>query len=363
MRLKYAVAVAGSHGKTTTTSMVATVMNAAGLDPTAVVGGKVNVLGSNAKLGKSDLMVVEADESDGSFLKLHPSIAVVTNIDPEHLDHFGSVEALRHAFVEFCNRVPFYGLNVLCLDHPNVQALLPGMEKRYVTYGTSHTADYRLEGVTLEGFSTRFHAFRHEQALGEFTVRMVGAHNALNALAVIAVAEEMEIPLPVVRNALAEFAGVQRRFTVRGEAGGVMVVDDYGHHPAEVMATLAGARRAFGRRLVVVFQPHRYTRTRDLLSEFATAFNDADVLMVLGIYAASEEPISGVSGEALAQAVRSHGHRDVTHVEKRGDAAVALLPRLREGDLVVTLGAGDVTQVGPELLQLLEPARGGAGHG
>jgi len=349
MRLKYAVAVAGSHGKTTTTSMVATVMNAAGLDPTAVVGGKVNVLGSNAKLGKSDLMVVEADESDGSFLKLHP----------EHLDHFGSVDALRHAFVEFCNRVPFYGLNVLCLDHPNVQALLPGMEKRYVTYGTSHTADYRLEGVTLDGFSTRFHAFRHEQPLGEFTVRMVGAHNALNALAVIAVAEEMEIPLPVVRAALEQFEGVQRRFTVRGEVAGVMVVDDYGHHPAEVLATLAGARRAFGRRLVVVFQPHRYTRTRDLLSEFATAFNDADVLMVLGIYAASEEPIAGVSGEALAQAIRSHGHRDVTHVEKRVDAAAALLPRLREGDLVLTLGAGDVTQVGPELLQLLEPAQRG----
>jgi UDP-N-acetylmuramate--alanine ligase len=359
MRLKYAVAVAGSHGKTTTTSMVATVMNAAGLDPTAVVGGKVNVLGSNAKLGKSDLMVVEADESDGSFLKLHPSIAVVTNIDPEHLDHFGSVDALRHAFVEFCNRVPFYGLNVLCLDHPNVQALLPGMEKRYVTYGTSHTADYRLEGVTLDGFSTRFHAFRHEQPLGEFTVRMVGAHNALNAMAVIAVAEEMEIPLPVVRAALEEFEGVQRRFTVRGEVGGVMVVDDYGHHPAEVMATLAGARRAFGRRLVVVFQPHRYTRTRDLLSEFVTAFNDADVLMVLGIYAASEEPIPGISGDALAQAIRSHGHRDVTYVEKRADAAAGLLPRLREGDLVVTLGAGDVTQVGPELLQLLEPAQRG----
>ncbi len=363
MRLKYAVAVAGSHGKTTTTSMVATVMNAAGLDPTAVVGGKVNVLGSNAKLGKSDLMVVEADESDGSFLKLHPSIAVVTNIDPEHLDHFGSLDALRNAFVEFCNRVPFYGLNVLCLDHPNVQALLPHVGKRVVTYGTSHTADYRLEGVTLDGFSTRFHAFRREEALGEFTVRMVGAHNALNALAVIAVAEEMEIPLPVVRTALAEFAGVQRRFTVRGEARGIMVVDDYGHHPAEVMATLAGARQAFGRRLVVVFQPHRYTRTRDLLSEFATAFNDADALVVLGIYAASEDPIPGISGDALAQAIRSHGHRDVTYVERRADAAAALLPRLREGDLVLTLGAGDVTQVGPELLQLLEPAQQGSRSG
>jgi len=326
MRLKYAVAVAGSHGKTTTTSMVATVMNAAGLDPTAVVGGKVNVLGSNAKLGKSDLMVVEADESDGSFVKLHPSIAVVTNIDPEHLDHHRSLEALQGAFVEFCNRVPFYGLNV-------------------------------LEGIELQGFSTRFSAFRHDEPLGEFTVRMVGAHNALNALAVIAVAEEMEIPLPIVRESLAEFAGVQRRFTVRGEARGVMVVDDFGHHPAEVTATLAGARQAFGRRLVVVFQPHRYTRTRDLLHEFTTAFNDADVLVMLGIYAASEEPIPGITGEALAEAVRRHGHKDVTYVEKRTDAAAALLPRLRPGDLVLTLGAGDVTQVGPELLQLLEPAR------
>jgi UDP-N-acetylmuramate--alanine ligase len=361
MRLKYAVAVAGSHGKTTTTSMVATVMNAAGLDPTAVVGGKVNVLGSNAKLGKSDLMVVEADESDGSFLKLHPSIAVVTNIDPEHLDHFGSLEALRAAFVEFCNRVPFYGLNVLCLDHPNVQALLPSIEKRCVTYGSAHTADYRLEGIALDGFTTRFHAFRHDEALGEFTVRMVGAHNALNALAVIAVAEEMDIPLPVVRASLAEFQGVQRRFTVRGEARGIMVVDDYGHHPAEVMATLAGARQAFGRRLVAVFQPHRYTRTRDLMSEFATAFNDADVLVVLGIYAASEEPIPGITGESLARAISAHGHRDVTYVEKRAEVAAALLPKLREGDLVVTLGAGDVTQVGPELLHLLEPARGAGG--
>jgi UDP-N-acetylmuramate--alanine ligase len=357
MRLKYAVAVAGSHGKTTTTSMVATVLNAAGLDPTAVVGGKVNVLGSNAKLGKSDLMVVEADESDGSFLKLHPSIAVVTNIDPEHLDHFGTVEVLRRAFVEFCNRVPFYGLNVLCLDHPNVQAMLPGIEKRFVTYGSTHAADYRLEGVTLDRFTTRFHAFRRDEPLGEFAVRMVGAHNALNALAVIAVAEEMEVPHAVVRKALAGFEGVQRRFTVRGEAAGITVVDDYGHHPAEVMATLAGARAAFGRRLVVAFQPHRYTRTRDLLPEFARAFNDADLVVVTGIYAASEEPIPGVSGEALVEAVRAHGHRNVSYVERRADVAAVLFPRLEKGDLVLTLGAGDITQVGPELLKLLGASR------
>ena len=353
MRLKYAVAVAGSHGKTTTTSMVATVLAAAGLDPTAVVGGKVNVLDSNAKLGKSELMVVEADESDGSFLKLHPSIAIVTNIDPEHLDHYGTLENLQTAFVDFCNRVPFYGLSVLCLDNPNVQALVPRLEKRFVTYGSSHTADYRLEGVHLDGFHTRFHAFRRDEPLGEFRVRMVGAHNALNALAVIAAVEEMEIPLDTVRGALAEFGGVQRRFTVKGEARGITVVDDYGHHPTEVLATLAGARRAFGRRVVVAFQPHRYTRTRDLFKEFATAFNDADVLFVSGIYAASEDPIPGISGQTLADAIRAHGHRDVTYVERRQDLPAALLPRLREDDLVLTLGAGDITQVGPELLQLL----------
>jgi UDP-N-acetylmuramate--alanine ligase len=353
MRLKYAVAVAGSHGKTTTTSMVATVLSAAGLDPTAVVGGKVNVLDSNAKLGNSELMVVEADESDGSFLKLHPAITVVTNIDPEHMDHYGTLDALKTAFVEFCNRVPFYGLNVLCLDHPNVQELLPRLEKRVVTYGSSHMADYRVEGITLEGFSTRFSAFRRDEPLGEFRVRMVGAHNALNALAVIAVAEEMEIPLDTVRSALAEFGGVQRRFTVRGEVNGITVVDDYGHHPTEVLATLAGARRAFGRRLVVAFQPHRYTRTHDLKREFTTAFNDADVLFVSSVYAAGEEPIPGATGDALAEAIRDHGHRDVTYVEKRADLPAAIAPRLREGDIVLTLGAGDITQVGPDLLALL----------
>jgi UDP-N-acetylmuramate--alanine ligase len=353
MRLKYSIAVAGSHGKTTTTSMVATVLAAAGLDPTAVVGGKVNVLDSNAKLGKSELMVVEADESDGSFLKLLPSIAVVTNIDPEHMDHWGTLDALKQGFAEFCNRVPFYGLNVLCLDHPHVQALMPHIEKRFVSYGTSHTADYRLEDVRLSGYSTSFRAFRRGEALGEFTVRMVGAHNALNALAVIAVAEEIDIPLDTVRAALAGFGGVQRRFTIRGEVNGVTVVDDYGHHPAEVRATLAGAREAFGRRVVVAFQPHRYTRTRDLLPEFATAFNDADVLFLTQIYAASEDPIPGVNGRALAEAIEAHGHRDVTFVDRRADLPSVMLPRLKSGDIVLTLGAGDITQVGPELLQLL----------
>ncbi len=357
MRMKYAVALAGSHGKTTTTSMVATVLTAAGLDPTAVVGGKVNVMGSNAKVGRSDLMVVEADESDGSFLKLHPSIAVVTNIDAEHMDHYASLDALKHAFVEFCNRVPFYGLNVLCLDHPNVQALLPAIEKRCVTYGSSHAADYRLESIELDGFTTRFHAFRRAEPLGQFSVRMVGAHNALNALAVIAIADELHIPLDVVNTALANFEGVQRRFTVKGEARGVTVVDDYGHHPAEVRATLAGARQAFQRRLVVAFQPHRYSRTKDLFEEFCQSFNDADVLLVSDIYPAGEEPLDGVNSARLVDAITAHGHPDATLVSRRADLAQALQARVKPGDLVLTLGAGDITQVGPELLALL---KGGA---
>ena len=353
MRLKYSVAIAGSHGKTSTTSMVASVLHAAGMDPTAVVGGKVNVIGSNARLGRSELMVVEADESDGSFLKLHPSIAVVTNIDPEHMDHYKTLDALKAGFTEFCNRVPFYGLNILCLDHPNVQALLPHIDKRFVTYGSVHTADYRLEGVELDGYATKFRAFRHETDLGEFTVKMVGAHNAMNALSVIAVAEELDVPLDTVRKALAEFGGVQRRFTIKGEAKGVTVVDDYGHHPTEVKATLAGARRAFGRRIVAAFQPHRYTRTHDLMSDFVSAFNDADVVFLTNIYAAGEDPIPGVTGKALADAVVAHGHRDVTFIEKRADLAAAIAGRVKAGDSVITLGAGDITQVGPDHLAQL----------
>ena len=356
MRLKYGVAIAGSHGKTTTTSMVATILAAAGLDPTAVVGGKLNSLGSNAKLGKGEVMVVEADESDGSFLKLSPAICVITNVDPEHLDHYGTLAALEAAFVDFANRVPFYGLAVMCLDHPVVQTLLPQIGKRIVTYGFSHQAEYRAENVRLEGFSTSFDASRRGEPLGRFTLRMVGAHNAQNALACIAVADEMKIPIDTVRSALAEFGGVQRRFTVRGEVRGITVVDDYGHHPAEVMATLEGARAAFKRRVVVVFQPHRYTRTRDLLPEFARAFNDADVLVVTDVYGAGEEPIEGATSDRLVERVQACGHRDVTHVAARSEVARHLASRVREGDLVITLGAGDVNQVGPELLALLESA-------
>jgi len=353
MRLKHGVAIAGSHGKTTTTSLAAHLLAHAGLDPTAVVGGKVNGFGSNAKLGKGDYMVVEADESDGSFLRLSPTIAIVTNIDPEHLDHWKTPEALRQGFVDFVNRVPFYGRAILCIDHPTVQSILPDVEARVATYGEGHTADYRAERIEVSGHAVRFDAFRREEPLGSFELAMVGRHNALNALAVIALGDEMGIPPDVTRAALASFQGVQRRFTVRGEAAGVTVVDDYGHHPAEVRATLRGAREAFQRRVVCLFQPHRYTRTRDLLPEFATAFNDADVLLLTDIYAAGEDPIPGASAAHLVDAIRACGHRDTTLVP-RAELARAARERVRPGDLVLTLGAGDITAVGPELLDLLE---------
>ncbi len=354
MRLKHGVAIAGSHGKTTTTSMAAHLLAFAGLDPTAVVGGKVNGFGSNAKLGKGDTMVVEADESDGSFLHIPPTIAVVTNIDPEHLDHWRTPEALRRGFLDFVNRVPFYGLAILCVDHPTVRSLLPEVEKRYVTYGESPAADYRAVGIEVSGPAVSFDVLRRGEPLGRFRVHMVGRHNALNALAALALGDEMGIPPATVREGLDSFQGVQRRFTVRGEAGGVTVVDDYGHHPAEIRATLRGAREAYGRRVVCLFQPHRYTRTRDLRADFAAAFDDADVLLLTEIYAAGEPPIPGVDGADLAEAIRARGHRDVTFVPDRAALARAARERVRRGDLVLTLGAGDVTAVGPELLALLE---------
>jgi len=353
MRLKEGVAIAGSHGKTTTTSLIATVVAHAGLDPTAVVGGKLNALGSNAKLGRGQLMVVEADESDGTFLRLSPAIAVITNVDPEHLDYYGTVEALQQAFVDFADRVPFYGLAVLCLDHPVVQHLIPRIGKRHTTYGVSPQAEWRADDVEFGPFQSRFSVSYKGELQGTVTLRMVGAHNVLNALACCAVAHELEIPFQVTAEALQGFQGVQRRFTVRGEVNGITVVDDYGHHPAEIRATLAGARLSFPhRRIVCAFQPHRYTRTRDLLGEFATAFNDADVLLLTEIYAAGEDPIAGVTGARLHEAVKACGHRDATFVE-RAQLARKLREKTHSGDLVITLGAGDITHAGEELLELL----------
>jgi UDP-N-acetylmuramate--alanine ligase len=352
MRMKYGVAVAGSHGKTTTTSLVATVLRAAGLDPTAVIGGKLPSLGSNAKLGQGEYLVAEADESDGSFMKLSPTVAVVTNIDPEHLDHYGTLEKLKQTFVDFINKVPFYGLAVLCLDHPHVQAILPAVEKRHVTYGLSPLADYRAVEISFDGLRSKFTAVVRGKRIGEVELAMPGQHNVLNSLAVLAVADFLKIDFDVYREALKGFSGVGRRFTVRGEVNGIMVVDDYGHHPAEIRATLSGARSGFpNRRIVTAFQPHRYTRTRDLMGEFARAFNEAELVAVCDIYAAGEDPIAAVTAARLVDEMRAQGHRGAIHVPKRADIAAVLAPRLRDGDILITLGAGDVWQAGEEILQ------------
>ncbi len=353
MRLKYGVAVAGSHGKTTTTSMVAAILDRANLDPTVVIGGKVNSMDTNARLGQGEYLVAEADESDGSFLKLSPTVAVVTNIDPEHMDHYGSLDHLKETFLDFVNKIPFYGLSILCLESANVQSLLPRVEKRYVTYGVNPQADYSLRDIRPNGLRTTFTPVRYGETLEPVDLKMVGRHNVLNALAAIVVADELEVPFATSREALCDFAGVQRRFTIRGEEQGIMVVDDYGHHPAEIKATLLGAREAFGRRVVAVFQPHRYTRTEDQFDQFSTAFYDADVVLVTSIYAAGEAPIDGVSAEALSAAMRDHGHRDVTFCAEMPELVETLHQRVQPGDLVLTLGAGDIWKAGSELLEIL----------
>ena len=353
MRMKTGLAVAGTHGKTTTTSLLGHVLAQADLDPTLVIGGRVKGLGSNAHLGHGEYLVAEADESDGSFLLLTPAYAVVTNIDPEHLDHYGSIERVHEAYLQFIHRVPFYGLAVLCIDSVAVRALLPRVRKRFLTYGLASDADLQAVHTRVAADGTRFDVLERGRWIGEVELRMLGRHNAQNALAAIAVACELGIPFETTARALASFEGIHRRFEVKGEVGGVTVVDDYGHHPEEVKATLRAAREGFGRRLVVVFQPHRYTRTRDLLSEFLGAFDDADLLVLTDIYAAGEERIDGVSGEALYDALRRRGHTDVRFVPARADVAATLVPDLRGGDMVVTLGAGDVYQVGDDLLQAL----------
>ncbi|PID39034.1 MAG: UDP-N-acetylmuramate--L-alanine ligase [Proteobacteria bacterium] len=361
MRMKYGVAIAGSHGKTTTTSLISAICDEAKIDPTVVIGGKVNALGSNARLGQGEYLVAEADESDGSFLSLSPTIAVVTNIDPEHMDHYGDLDRLKETFVTFVNKIPFYGLAVLCLDSPNVQSVLPQVDRRFVTYGTTSQADYSLKDIKPQGLATRFTPVRHGEACEPITLNMVGQHNVLNALAAVAVAEELDIDYAVIRRALDGFNGVQRRFTIRGEENGIMVVDDYGHHPTEIRATLSGARAAAhgmgidgaDRRVIAVFQPHRYTRVRDQFEGFATCFYDADVVLMTEVYPAGEEPIEGIDGEHLAAAIREHGHRDVTLFPDHDAVLTTLRERCEPGDLVVTLGAGNVWQIGQRLLDAL----------
>jgi len=354
MRLKYGVAIAGAHGKTTTTSMVATVLAAGGIDPTVVIGGKLNSLGTNAKLGQGEFLVAEADESDGSFLKLSPTIAVVTTIDEEHLDYYKDISEIKEAFLSFINKVPFYGVSILCLDQPHVQALLPLVQKRYQTYGMSSQADYQARDVSLKPLGSKFKVLHHGQDLGWFELSVPGVHNINNSLAAIAVARELDVELEVIRKALKDFSGVQRRFQIKGEVGGIIIVDDYGHHPTEVKATLAAAAAGMERRVVVLFQPHRYTRTQHLLEDFSTAFNEADKLVVMEIYGAGEKPIPGVSGQALYEGIKKHGHKDVTFIAEREKIAEHMAAVLRKGDLMITLGAGDVWKLGEQVLERLK---------
>jgi len=354
MRLKYGIAVAGSHGKTTTTSMTATILNFAGLDPTVVVGGRVGTMGgSNARVGHSDFLVVESDESDGSFLKLAPIVAVVTNIDREHLDHYPSLEAIRAAFLEFVNKVPFYGAVIVCLDDANVQGLIPAITRRTITYGTTAQADVEASEIGCGHFASDFRLRYRQTDMGRFHLRIPGRHNVLNAMAAVAVAMELEVKPDVIRDALATFSGVDRRFQVKGVERGITVVDDYGHHPTEIQATLEGAHECGFRRIHVLFQPHRFTRTFHLMDEFARAFNQADSLFIMDIYAASEKPIEGVTAESLAERIRQFGHRGVEYVGTMDRGIEALLAAAKEGDLILTLGAGSITQAGDRILERL----------
>jgi UDP-N-acetylmuramate--alanine ligase len=350
MRMQSTVAVAGTHGKTTTTSMIAAMLDAGGIDPTVINGGVINAYGSNARLGKSDWMVVEADESDGSFLRLDGTIAVVTNIDPEHLEHYGDFDAIKDAFVEFIENVPFYGLAVMCVDHPEVQGVLSRIrDRRIVTYGTSALADLRADNIQPMDGGSRFDVSIRQgdgerRVIEGVFVPMPGKHNVLNALAAIAVGLELKLADEVIAKGFERFSGVKRRFTKVGEIGGATVIDDYAHHPTEIRAVLAAARESAEERVIAVVQPHRYTRLRDLMDDFQNAFNDADVVFVAPVYAAGEEPIEGIDSTTLADGLRTRGHRMVKTVDSASDLAVNLRDLAAEGDIVICMGAGDITK-------------------
>jgi len=352
MRLKYGIAIAGMHGKTTTTSMVASVLTAGGLDPTVVVGGRVDALGSNARLGTTQYLVAEADESDRSFLKLSPILAVVTNLDREHMDCYHDMADVERVFLEFMDKVPFYGAVTACIDNPLLAAILPRARRRVFTYGEAAEADYRLEFLeAIEGRFARFLVHTAHGPLGPFELHVPGRHNVLNATAAVAIAHQLEVPSGKIAEGLGHFNGVDRRFQLRGTARGVTVVDDYGHHPTEIRATLAAARECGHKRILVVFQPHRYTRTLDLMDRFSGAFADADAVFVLPIYAASEEPIPGVTAERLAEHIQGPKTQFVPDFPS---AVAAVAAEAREGDLIMTLGAGSVSQLAPQILAALE---------
>ncbi len=357
MTLKpYGVAIAGTHGKTTTTSMVATVLGHAGVDPTTVVGGVVDTLGSNARLGKSDWFVTEADESDRSFLMLYPTISVVTNIDKEHMESYKGMDDVVQCFTDFVNKVPFYGACILCLDDPNVQLIIPKIKRRRVTYGMTAQADISAQEIRHnENFGSTFKVLRRTEVLGEINLPVPGIHNIYNALAATAVALELEVPFEKISEAFAVFKNANRRFQFKGEARGISVVDDYGHHPTEILATLSAAKNGSGgRRTVVVFQPHRYSRTKELMNEFALCFNNADVLFVTDIYAASEQPMEGITAEILTENIKKFGHKNATYIGDVESAADKVIPFLQEGDLVITLGAGSITRLSDEIWEKIK---------
>jgi UDP-N-acetylmuramate--alanine ligase len=356
MRLKYSIAVAGAHGKTTTTSIVSAVLDRGGLDPTVVIGGKLKSIGTNARLGEGEFIVAEADESDGSFLKMSPTIAVVTNIDREHLDHYPDLDAIKSAFLEFIDRIPFYGLAVLCLDNESVQGLIPEIKKRYTTYGMSTQADVQARNVKFEGLRSRFTLHHKGEPLGDIRLNLPGIHNVYNAMASVAVGFELGIPFETVKAALETVEGVQRRLEIKGDINGITIVDDYGHHPTEIKTTLQAAKEAWpDRRMVVVFQPHRYSRTRALFDEFTRSFYQSDVLLVLPIYSAGEKVIEGVDSSSMCDGIRQHGHKEVICNDTIAAAVAGLKDILVPGDILLTLGAGDVWKVGEEVLRELGP--------
>ena len=352
MRLKYGVAVAGAHGKTTTTSMVASILTKGRLDPTVVIGGRLDIWGgANSKLGQGQILLAEADESDGSFLALSPTISVVTNIDREHLNYYKSMDKLRDTFSQFMNKVPFYGATIACLDDEEIQRLLPGLKKRCITYGLSSQADLSGRDIEQNGMNVSFEVIFSGNSMGRVTVGMPGKHNVRNALAAIGVAMEFNLEIDTIREGLKSLGGLRRRFQIKGERDGVMVIDDYGHHPTEIMAVLETLRESWpGRRIIVIFQPHRYSRTYDLFDKFVLSFNNADVTFVAPIYEAGESPIEGISSETIARGIHEHGHRDVRACNKNGEILSKVFETVLPGDILLTLGAGDIFKIGEDFL-------------
>jgi len=353
MRMKYGIAVAGTHGKTTTTSMIAHIMAKAEMDPTMIIGGKVNAFGSNARLGQGEFLVAEADESDGTFLKLSPIIAVITNIDADHLDYYKDINDIKESFYNFADKVPFYGALVLCVDDKNVCSLIPRFKKRVISYGINNNADFMAKDISSHQMETGFRLLVYGKDMGRVELKIPGEHNIYNALASIATSYELDIPIEKIKEALEDFKGVQRRFQIKATVKDIIFVDDYGHHPAEIMATLKAAKKGWNRRVVVLFQPHRYTRTKALFNDFLKAFLDADKTIITDIYPASEKPIKGVTGKKLVESMQSKTKKDVIYLPRDKDMAKNIFPLLRQGDIFITIGAGDIYKVGEEIIKLL----------